>query len=78
MEQGRRANPCRLALKRKAVGQLRLLEVLDALEMAVDERRVGERRVGERRVGERPQMLGGLQFRRIWRHEEQVEMIWHV
>ncbi len=34
--------------------------------------------VDERGIGERPQMLGGLQFGRIGRQEEQVDVVGHA
>jgi len=60
MEQRGGANALGLALQCRAIGQLRVLELLDALEMAID----------ERRVGQRPQVLGWLEFRRIRRQEQ--------
>jgi hypothetical protein len=65
MEQRCRADALGLALEDRAVGQLRLFELLDGLKMAVD----------ERHVGQRPQMLGGLEFGRIRRQEEQMNMV---
>jgi hypothetical protein len=41
-----------LALEGSAARQLRLFELLNAFEVAIN----------QRRVGERPQMLGGLEF----------------
>jgi hypothetical protein len=58
----------RLVLEASAIGELRLLQVLDAVEMAIV----------EGRVGERPKMLGGLWFRGVRRQEEQVEMVGHA
>lgn len=55
MEQRGGADALRLALERGAVGELRLFELLDALEMAVN----------QRGVGEGPEMLGGLELRRV-------------
>ena len=68
MEQRGGANAIGLALERGAVGQLRLFELLDGLEMAVV----------EGRVGQRPEMLGGLEFGGIGRQEEQVDMVGHA
>ena len=68
MEQCRRANALWLALERGAVGELRFFELLDAVEMAVE----------QRRVGERPEVFSWLQFRGIRRQEEQVDMVGHA
>jgi hypothetical protein len=43
VEEGGGADALWLALQRRAVIQLRLFELLDGLEMAVDERLVGQR-----------------------------------
>jgi hypothetical protein len=50
MEQRGGANALGLALERCTVGELRLLELFDTVEMAID----------QRRVGERPEVLGWL------------------
>ena len=68
VEQGGRADALGLALERGAVGELGVFELLDAVEMAVD----------ERRVGQRPEVLGGLQFGRVRRQEEQVDVLGHA
>jgi hypothetical protein len=68
VEEGGGANAVWLALKRGAMSELRLFELLDALEMAVH----------QRGVGEGPEMLGGLEFWRIRRQEEQVDVVGHA
>ena len=55
-------------LERHTAGGLGVLEVLNGGEMAVD----------QDGVGEGPQMLGGLEFRRIRRQEEQVDVVRHA
>src|SRR5215831_12291709 len=67
MEQRGGANALGLALETGAVGELRVFEFLDVLEMAVD----------EWRVGERPEVFGWLQFGRIRRQEVQVDVVGH-
>jgi hypothetical protein len=68
VKQGGRADaPC-LAPERCAVRQLRLFELLNAVEMAI----------GKRGIGERPQVLRWLQFERIRRQEEQMRMVGHA
>lgn len=57
MEARRRADAVGLALERSTVGELRIFESFDGSKVAVD----------ERGVGQRPQVFGGLQFRRIGR-----------
>jgi hypothetical protein len=47
------------------VGELRLYELLDALDVTID----------ERRVGQRPQMLSWLEFGGVRRQEEQVDVV---
>jgi hypothetical protein len=64
MEERGGANTLWLALERRALGQLLLFEVLDAREVAVD----------ERRIGERPQVFGWLKLGRTERREEQEDM----
>src|SRR5262249_54449015 len=68
VKQRRGANALRLALERGAVGQLHRVEHLDAREVTVD----------EGRVGQGPQLLSRLEFRRIGRQEEQVDMVGHT
>ena len=65
MKARRRADLLGVALQLGAAGELRVFELLDRGEMAVD----------EDRVGQRPQMFGGLQFRGIRRQEEQVDVV---
>ena len=65
MEQGRGADEIAAALQGDTPRELRLLEILDCGEMAVD----------ERRVGQRPQVLGGLQLGRERGQEEQMEVL---
>ncbi len=65
VEQGGGADEVGPRLKGDAACGLGVLKVVDGGEMAV----------GERGVGERPEMLGGLQFGRIRRQEEQVDML---
>jgi len=47
---------------------LSVFQLLNAGEMAIE----------ERRIGERPQMFRRLQFGRIRRQKEQVEVVWHT
>jgi hypothetical protein len=68
VEEGGGANAVRLALQRCAVGKPCLLEVLDTLEMAIN----------QRCVGERPEVFSRLEFWRIRRQEEQVHMVGHA
>ena len=68
MEQRGGADTLRLALEGGAVGKLSLFKLLDGREMAVD----------QRRVGERPEMFGWLEFWRIRRQEEQMDMVGHA
>lgn len=37
----------------------------------------GEMPIGQRRVGQRPQVLGGMELRRIGREEQQMDMLGH-
>jgi len=68
MEQGGRADEIRASLQRQAAGGLSVLQVVDGGEVAI----------GEHRVGERPQMLGGLEFGRVRREEQEVDVVGHA
>jgi len=68
MEQGGGADEIRAGLQRQAAGGLGVLQLVDRGEMVI----------GERRVGERPQMLGGLEFGRVGRKKQEVDMIGHA
>src|SRR5262249_28622956 len=68
VEAGGGANALWLTLEKRAVGQLRVLELLERGEMAVE----------EWGVGKWPQMLSGLQLRRVGREEEEVDVLWHT
>jgi hypothetical protein len=57
-----------LRSKRNTARCLRVFQLLNRGEVAVD----------ERRIGERPQMLGGLEFLGVRRQNVQVEMVRHV
>ena len=65
MEQGGGADALALTLQLGAAGKLRVLQFLNAGEMPVD----------QDRIGERPQMLGGLELRRVGWQEEQMDVI---
>ena len=67
MELGGRADALALLLEGSAVRELGLLQLLDAGEMLVD----------QRRVSQRPQVLGGLQLRRVGWQEEQTDVVGH-
>ena len=62
------ANALGLALEGSAACQLRLFELLNAFEMAVD----------QQRIGERPQMFSGMEFWGIGWQEEQVDVVRHA
>jgi hypothetical protein len=61
----RRAVILRVALQVRAAGELDVLEFLDGDEGAVD----------QDRVRQWPQVLGGLQFGRIGREKQQVDVV---
>lgn len=63
-----RADESRLRLERDAALSLRLLELVDGGEMAVE----------EWRVGEPPQMLGRLQFWGVGRQKVEVDVVRHA
>lgn len=65
MEEGGGADQVRAGLEGHATCGLRVLQVVNAGEMAV----------GERRVGQRPQVLGGLEFGGVGRQEQQMHMV---
>jgi hypothetical protein len=64
----RGANALGLALEGSTARQLRLFELLNTVEMAVD----------EGRIGERPQMFSGLQFWRVGREKQEVDVVRHA
>ena len=66
-EAGGEAYQILLPLERDTARHLGILELLDGGEMTID----------ERRIGERPQMFRWLEFGRIRRQKEQVDMVWH-
>ncbi len=65
MEEGGGADEIGLALEDDAPLCLDVFQVVDRREVAVD----------EDRVAERPEVLGGLEFRRAGGQEEQVDML---
>jgi hypothetical protein len=65
MEQRGGADEIRTGLERQTASRLGVLQLVDRGEMTVE----------ERCVGERPQMLGGLEFRRVRWQEEQVDVV---
>jgi hypothetical protein len=71
--EGGGANELGLRLERNTALGLRLFEVLDAGEMAVD-----EWRVDEWRIGERPQMFGWLKLWRIGGQEVEKHVVGHT
>ena len=60
-----RADEVRPLLKRGAVGELGVFQVLDGSKVLVD----------EGGIGQRPQVLGRLQFGRVGREKQQVDMV---
>ena len=68
MEQGRGADSLRLPLQRDTASGLGVFELLDGGEMAIH----------QDGIGERPQMLCGLEFGRIRRQKEQVDVVGHA
>jgi len=64
VEVGGRANEVGTRLERNAAGGLGVLQVVDRGEMAI----------GKCGIRQWPQMLGGLEFRRIRRQEEQMDV----
>ena len=68
MEEGSGADEGWLRLECDAVLGLRLLQILDAGEMTVD----------QRSIGQRPEMFGGLQFGGVGREEVQIDVVGHT
>ena len=66
-EAGGEAYQILLPLERNTARHLGILKLLNR----------GEMTVGERRIGERPQMFRWLEFGRIRRQKEQVDVVWH-
>src|SRR5260221_3845772 len=67
MEQGRRADEVRARLQPNAARGLGILQRLDAGEVPID----------QHGIRQWPQMLRRLQFRGVWRQEQQVDMLGH-
>lgn len=65
VEAGGRANEVGTRLERNAAGDLGVLQVVD----------VGEMAIGKCGICQWPQMLGGLEFRRIRRQEQEMDML---
>jgi hypothetical protein len=65
VEVGSRANEVGTRLQGDAAGGLGVLQVVDR----------GEMTIGKCGIRQWPQMLGGLEFRRIRRQEEQMDML---
>lgn len=59
------ADEIRACLERQAAQRLSVLEVLNA----------GKMPIGQHGVGERPEMFGGLEFGRIRRQKEQMDVL---
>ncbi len=72
MEQCRGADAVWLGLKRHTVLGLDVFQLVDAGEMAVDERRIGQR------IGQRPQVLRWLEFWGIGWQEVERDVIGHA
>ena len=68
MEQRGGADEIRVSLQRRAAGGLSVLQLVDGGEVAI----------GERGVGERPQMLCRLEFWRVRREEQEVDVVGHA
>jgi hypothetical protein len=68
VEASRRADAVWLRLEAGAARELDVLQLLDRGELPVD----------EAGIGEWPEMLSWLQFRRIRRQEEQMDMLRHA
>jgi hypothetical protein len=68
MEQSRGADALRLALEGGAVGELDVFQLLDAREMPIH----------QTAIGQRPEMLSGLEFGRVRRQKEQVDVVGHA
>jgi len=68
MEKGSGADEGWLRLECDAVLGFRLLQILDAGEMTID----------QRSIGQRPEMFGGLQFGRVGWEEVQIDVVGHT
>ena len=68
MEEGSGADEGWLRLECDALLGLRLLQILAAGEMTVD----------QRSIGQRPEMFGGLQFGGVGREEVQIDVVGHT
>jgi hypothetical protein len=68
VEAGGRTDQVAATLEGGAAGALRVFQVVDGGEMAVE----------EAGIGQRPQMLSGLEFRRVRWEEEQVDVVGHL